>query len=382
MPEGVESLQKPEGFHGETIQYWEKKFHAVMGHLDVIHNAFDAMNYVITHVFPMVEEFNSWRMGNEAVAMESMSHDLNTLNQIKAIFNSCNSPTYWEQHLNDTNVTTLINQLVDAVNKDFNGGGFATSIIDQLKVMTLASGNRDLWENGKIKTGSYTWKVGDKTIQGTYSSYIMYMWSQEWQGKNPIPYNNYLFDLVYDRQNGTFQVFIYQNGYIDGRYYSIKTFEEWVKIRVEQDGEPVLGSKSRTASPVFLPNGQVKYWDWGKDQWFTVSKSQYVAWVISEVNGAKDSILNGTSNVAQIEIQRTPPEDEETPANPNFSTGPITQAFAAISTTLNSQSSEQQAKFKFLESNMQQYLGIDKTTMTQFVKQEENILGFMKQQSA
>ncbi|MCB1116599.1 MAG: hypothetical protein KDK71_09025, partial [Chlamydiia bacterium] len=132
-------------------------------------------------------------------------------------------------------------------------------------------------------------------------------------------------------------------------------------------------------NPVFLQDGNVNYWN--GSQWVNdVPKEEYITYIDGKVNAAENYVNTkpgGPSDYTDIDISQLPPPEGQ---DPKYTTGPTTQAFAAISTTFNSQSSETQSKFKFLQSNMEQYLGIENSTMTQVIKQEENITSFTKQQ--
>ncbi|WP_316356606.1 hypothetical protein [Candidatus Neptunichlamydia sp. REUL1] len=59
--------------------------------------------------------------------------------------------------------------------------------------------------------------------------------------------------------------------------------------------------------------------------------------------------------------------------------GPYTNAFTAVSSRLNSQSSEVQAQVKYLQSNAQQYEGMDNTMMNNFISLEKQANSSMKQ---
>lgn len=372
-----------------TTAGWEKQFHQVMAELGLIKNSFEAMMFVISTVFPMVQGYNSWCMGNEAKGMKSVAEILNQLNEIKAMFNNCNSPDYWKENENNTKLAGMINTLIDKVNGLKASNGFAASIMTQLKVITQASqivsaGNQSIWENGKLRTGSYTWWDGTTRHVGTVSSYLMWMWSREWQGLNPvIPLDpKFNQDMYYytgpttvNAKHDTWRVSYYSQQ--DGGIVYV-SYSQYLTIlqNLVKNGQPPSQVPGTINSPIYQ-GGQVKFWD--GEQWQTESKSDYYNWLVARLKTVQDSHPKGWNDWFTLMPQ---PYDTGGDADPKFTTGPTTQAFAAISTSLNSQSSEQQSEFKFLQSNMQEYLGIDKTTMTQFVKQEENILGFLKQQSA
>ncbi len=59
--------------------------------------------------------------------------------------------------------------------------------------------------------------------------------------------------------------------------------------------------------------------------------------------------------------------------------GPYTNAFTAVSSDLNSQSSQVQAEVKYLQSNAQQYEGMDNTTMSNVISLEKQANSSMKQ---
>lgn len=390
MPEATQAVQSQQGFDNHDLSYWKERFKAVLAHLGAMHDAFKQMNYIIEAVFPTVQGFSSWQMGNEAVAMHSVSNDLNDLNAIKAVFNSCQDPDYASKDMNGTKLTEQINALAKRVegNKAFETKDGGNSIINQLKVITHASENPGLWNGNQINTGQHVWWNGTTRQVGTYSSYIKWMWSREWQGLNPvIPFNwNTIQDMYwytgpsqpssnpkFDIKHDSWRISYFSKA--DGKtiYVSYDYYKSQLQNWINNDEAP--SQVSGLQSPIFEGNN-VKFWD-GKE-WLTETKSQYCQWVLGRLEAVQKAHPKGWNDWLTLEPQ---PYEVGGGDNPKFTTGPTTQAFSAISTMFNSQSSEQQSKFKYLQSNMQQYLGIDHDTMSQIVKEEQNITAFTKQQS-
>lgn len=393
MSEALNNLAEPEGYNGETLAGWEHKFKEELLHLGGIKNAFDAMNYVIEVLFPSIEQFNSWRMGNEAVAMQAVSNALQLLNDIKAAFNQCQNPTYWKQDA--SKLDSEMAQLITTVQTDPALKGISGSIIDQLKLITHSSSFPGLWFKNKsgiwqIKSGPKTWWDGNEKYTGTITQYIEWQWSQEWQGKSPTqnkPSDWYRVTLQ-KQTNGTIVVTVWHM-FIDPKThkptythkaYSVSQFEAYIKQQVDNQ-KPIFDTGSGQQNPVYLPNGNVNYWN-GNEWVKNVTKAQFLKNFIDQNVTEGENAVNkkpgGPNDYVNINITDIPPG---TTNNPKFTTGPTSQAFNAISTTFNSQSSEEQSKFKYLQSNMQQYLGIQHDIMSQIIKEESAITGFTKQQS-
>lgn len=201
------------------------------------------------------------------------------------------------------------------------------------------------------------------------------MWSKEWQGESS---NAAAFPRATVVEQGN-NYFVKE--YLGATYIgeiSVKQFLAEVAQRVNNN-EPVITGTSGTSNPTYLSNGEVRCYN--GTAWVTVTKKTYIAWVGKETMDAVASEKNRKKKGFgfNIMIFQQPDADK---TDPKFTTGPTTQAFSAISTTMNSQSSEQQSKFKYLQSNMEQYLGIENSTMSQIIKEEENITGYTKQQSS
>lgn len=376
-----------------TLKGWEGHFHNVMAHLGHIKNAFEAVMYIIYTVFPTVENFNSWRMENKAQAMEAVSQALQELNTIKAEFNECQTPGYWSKNMKGTKLETEINAILWRLHHNPALKGIAKSIVTQLKVMTHASQYPQLWHNiGSEQDPKWIfgdtnmkWFDGSKEVTGSSSTFLKWMWSQEWQGRSVIPSKptNWYRITMWKKANGQLVVTVYHmfNGTFTQKPMSIADFEKYVKTTIGS-GKSFFTLNNGRQNPVFLKDGNVNYWDgnaWVKD----VPKQQYIDFIDKKVIDAKNFVEKnpgGPHDYTNIDISQLPPPPPG--QDPKYTTGPTSQAFDAISTTFNSQSSEDQSKFKYLQSNMEQYLGIENSTMTQIIKQEQNITGFTKQQSS
>lgn len=382
----MDSVKEP-----TTTNGWEDQFHNVMAHLGNIKNAFEAVMYIIYTVFPTVENFNSWRMENQAQAMEAVSKSLQTLNDIKAIFNECQTPGYWSKNMNGTKLETEINGLLWRLHHDPALKGIRKSVVTQLRLITHASQFPQLWHNIGTKQDpkwifgdtNMKWFDGSKEVTGSSSTFLKWMWSQEWQGRSVTPSKptNWYRITMWKKASGQLVVTVYHmfKGTFTQKPMSVADFEKYVKTTIDS-GKSFFTLDNGRQNPVFLKDGNVNYWN--GSQWVNdVPKEDYITFITGKVNAA-EGIVNkkkgGPQDYTDIEISQLPPP----PAgqDPKYTTGPTTQAFAAISTTFNSQSSETQSKFKYLQSNMEQYLGIENSTMTQIIKQEENITSFTKQQ--
>ena len=399
MTDAPTSKQLP-GFEGKTPDWWNNRFNherTELKHLLALHKPFEAMMYVMMNIFPTVERFTSWRMGNEAVAMKAISDALQQLNKIKAIFNECGqNHDFWKHGVNGGgSVGTLFDEIhLLLFSLHFNPAlkGIASSIVEQLKVITHASSNPGMWVNSGTAKDPYwlisrdykpTWNDGTKTITGSISSYIEWMWTQEWEGKNPISQGQEVkptFEVRYMPNLNQYLFWIYDHGNpITGQMTSVE-FAMLMARTIDNTTNPtplVAGAKS----PIFIPvtnNGKttwnVKYYT-SDGKWETTSQSDYVAMINTKIANAENSAQSHPEQPIDFQLMAEPPPPKEpkTPMDPKFTTGPTTQAFAAISTTLNSQSSVAQSKFKYLQSNEQEFLGIEHSSMSQFVKVEETM---------
>jgi len=93
-----------------------------------------------------------------------------------------------------------------------------------------------------------------------------------------------------------------------------------------------------------------------------------------DVSGGK-TIPTDQNNINKIGAQWSAAWDD---ADPNKTKSPsnaaltaYNQSFTALSTDFNSQSSIAQSKFKYLQANEQQYLGIEQSMASNFIKLEE-----------
>ena len=386
---------------GKTPAQWGDIFKSDLVALKKIHDAFKAMNYIIMNLFPAMEGYTTAVMGTEAVAMQAVSNALKQLNSIKADFNSCQDPSYWDKNLNSNKLYEKIDNLVKEVQTDPALKGVKSTVIEQLQVITHASANPGMWTSLGPKNDptwtfhneKITWWSGQKLIQnGSLGSYLKWIWTQEWEGKSTIPKKDYSFyeitlvsvpTFVNGKRINKLMIDIWHttpNG-MTFKTMPYKEYETFVSNTV-RSGQPIFEFANGVKNLIFLKgsdgnnNGKVIYWDgtkWikGKDG-KGVSEQDYIEYVDQKIDDAIKFVhKGGPGSYLALSIAQVPPTKPD--YNPQLTTGTTTQAFAAISTTLNSQSSVAQSKFKYLQSNEQEFLGIQHGTMSQIVKVEETM---------